>query len=92
MLWPVRAVTGAGFVALGSAIGNLFTDSMQLAGALRSASQAAGEWPWKAHDCDTLWPLHVRWHCEKKHPCEVGLAASAVLLSRKAAWELRTCN
>lgn len=36
------AVTGAGYIALGSAIGNLFTDSVQLAGALRSASQSAG--------------------------------------------------
>ena len=36
-------MTGAGFVALGPSIGNLFTDSTALAGALRSASQTAGD-------------------------------------------------
>ena len=36
------AVTTAGFVALGPGIGGMFTDSTQLAGDLRAASQAAG--------------------------------------------------
>lgn len=56
----IATLTGAGYVALGASIGNLFTDSTALAGALRSASQAAGERIWQQPIEDSYFKDNVK--------------------------------
>lgn len=81
----MAAVTGAGYVALGASIGNLFTDSTALAGALRSASQAAGEGCMGLH-----WRhIHVCWsvHCRT-----VKLCIAAIVFRKSQQNDRRTGN
>jgi leucyl aminopeptidase len=76
-------VTGAGYVALGASIGNLFTDSTALAGALRSASQAAGDdtaaW-WLVIFSSNITNSPMQWHVS-------GRLTHPVYTSRYTHWD-----